>query len=102
MALGFARGANYLERQGLAEEILYCCSVVHGEGYLVMLKGASEIFWFALGLFLFGYKAPAHPQQSRHTGINCCVQQLLRWLLGANASLPAVIAEGSRNPGGTS
>lgn len=74
MALGFARGANYLERQGLAEEILYCCSVVHGEGYLVMLKGASEIFWFALGLFLLGNNAPAHPQQSRHTGINCCVR----------------------------
>lgn len=66
MALGFARGANYLEHQGLAE-FVYRCSVAYGEGYLVMLKGASEIVWFALGLLLFGCFCLAVRPQHTHS-----------------------------------
>lgn len=70
-----------------------CRSIVYGERHLVMPKGASEIFHFALGLLLFDFFCLAlafqsYRQQRWHTALNCCCEQM--------QAIPRVITEGRK------
>lgn len=67
LVLGLCKRSELPEMSGACRRIfILLYNVVYGEGYLVMLEGASEIFSFrswtsALLLFLFGNKASSTP-----------------------------------------
>lgn len=82
-----------------------CHGVVCDERHLVVLKGASEIFRFALELLLFGFfclvmRSQSHCQQSWHAALDSCVQLWLLWLLWGNASYSQSPHAGEREGSG--